>query len=60
MFELSHTHSLRDTEVAYTVPSFRVNMVIPALLLPVSRYRDLKSSFASMTFPCEIDFDQPM
>ena len=57
MLELTHTHSLRDTEVAYTVPSFRVNMVIPALLLPVSRYRDLKSSFAPMTFLCEIDLN---
>jgi len=38
MFELSHTHSLHDTEVAYTVPSFHVNMVIPTLLLLVSRY----------------------
>jgi len=36
MFELADTHSLRDTEVAYTVPSFCVNTVVPALLLPVS------------------------
>jgi len=36
ILELTDTHSLRDTEIAYTVPSFRVNAVVPALLLPVS------------------------
>ena len=36
MLELTVTHGLRDTEVANTVPSFRVNMVVPALFLPVS------------------------
>jgi len=36
MLELADTHSLRHTEVAYTVPSFRVNTVVPALLLSVS------------------------
>jgi hypothetical protein len=35
MLELTDTHSLLNMEVAYTVPSFRVNMVIPALLFPV-------------------------
>jgi len=35
IFELTDTHSLRDTEITYTVPSFRVNVVVPALLLPV-------------------------
>jgi len=35
MLELADTHSLRNTEVAYTVLSFRVNPVVPALL-PVS------------------------
>ena len=60
MLELTDTHSLRYTEVAYSVPSFRVNIVIPAtLVLPASVYRDLKSSFARMTFPCEADFHQP-
>ena len=60
MFELTDTHSLRHTEVAYTVPSFRVNGVIPALLLPASNYRDLKSSFARMTFPCQTNVYQRM
>ena len=36
MLELIDTHSLRHMEVAYTVPSFRVNTVVPALVLPVS------------------------
>ena len=36
MLEITDTHSLPDMEIAYTVPSFRVNMVAPALLLPVS------------------------
>ena len=58
MLELTDTHSLRHTEVAYTVPSFRVNMVIPALVLLASIYRELKSSFARMTFPCEAGFHQ--
>jgi len=35
MLKLADTHSLHHTEVAYTVPSFRVNTVVPALLLPV-------------------------
>jgi len=33
MLELADTHNLRDAEVAYTVLSFRVNMVVPALLI---------------------------
>ena len=52
MLELTDTHGLCDTEVAYTVPSFCINIVVPALLLPVSIQPDLKSSFAHMTFPC--------
>ena len=36
MLELADTHCLRHTEVAYTVPSFRVNTVVLALLLLVS------------------------
>ena len=36
MLELADTHGLHDTEVSDTVPSFRVNMVVPALLLLVS------------------------
>ena len=38
MPELTDTHSLRDAEVAYTVPGFRVNIstVVSGLLLPVS------------------------
>jgi hypothetical protein len=36
MLELTHTHSLSDMEVAYTVPSFRVNMVVHGLLLRLS------------------------
>ena len=44
MLELTDTHSQvslwsgrrsLNMEVAYTVPSFRINMVIPALLFPV-------------------------
>ena len=35
MLELTDTNNLRDTEVAYTVPRFRVNTVVPVLLLPV-------------------------
>ena len=36
MLWLADTHSLRDTEVAYTVLSFRVDMVVPALLILLS------------------------
>ena len=56
MLEVTDTNSLRDTEVAYSVPSFRVNIVVHTLRLPISIIRDLKSSFARMTFPCEIEF----
>jgi hypothetical protein len=56
MVELAETHSLRDTEVAYTVPCFRVNTIVPALVVPILIKRDLKSSIALMTFTCEIDF----
>ena len=58
MLESTDTHYLRDTKVAYTMLSFLVNMVVPALLLPVSIQRDLISSFAHTTFPCEIGFYQ--
>ena len=54
MLELIDTHSWHETEVAYTVLSFCVNTIVQALRLPVSIIRDLKSSFARMTFPCEI------
>ena len=62
MLELTDTHSLLDTEVPYTVPSFCVNTVVLALRRPVSISfdRDLKSSFARMTFLNEVDFCQRM